>query len=35
MLCESEPVRITSNFYRLGPAAVPSFLLDGEHPRNV
>lgn len=32
MLCESEPVRITSNFYRLGPVAIPSFLLDGEHP---
>ena len=32
MIYESNPAKITDNFYCLGPSAVPSYLLDGEHP---
>lgn len=32
MIIKSDPARITDNFHCLGPAQVPSFLLDGRHP---
>ncbi len=32
MIVRSDPARISDNFYCLGPAPVPSFLLDGERP---
>ncbi len=32
MIYESNPAKITDSFYCLGPSAVPSYLLDGEHP---
>ncbi|HSV98186.1 MAG TPA: MBL fold metallo-hydrolase [Spirochaetota bacterium] len=32
MIVRSDPAKIAGNFYCLGPAPVPSFLLDGEHP---
>lgn len=32
MIVKSDPAKIAENFYCLGPAPVPSFLLDGDHP---
>ncbi len=32
MIVKSDPAKIAENFYCLGPASVPSFLLDGDHP---
>lgn len=32
MIYESKPASITDRFYCLGPASVPSFFLDGDHP---